>query len=519
MKKERNSTYNIASFLILIGVMITTFIYIKNHMYLRLNSDDSSELMLAKLLASENSLLTRSWYYSTELKVFNTNLIYPLIFKFTNNFFTVRMVSYLIMWVILLLAYLLLCKVLKIERNAIISASLLFVVFSDQYYSYVLSTSHYLPFILISFLTIVLLELYLNKKKNIYLILSTVLALLAGLGGPRQMIVTYLPLFIASFIDLLLSKKKEYSFITYTLITLIACGIGYIINSKVLSQIYTFKNYSTIGINKNFLRWPIKHIVANLFYCFKGLLHVFGVLTDRISFLSIIMSIVGIIWIALTFYALYYSFKHKDKVSPALFRLAAYIFVAYFIFVSIYIFTSMGYADRYLLPISVLSIPLITLFLQEVKLKHFKTNCYLIFVILVLIQGCSYLYEFKDVGRNSDTKEILEFLNENGYQNGYATFWNGNIYTELSNGAINVWVWCDDHIERVDDVNTTYKWLQYKNHDNTTPLGKIFILLSLQEYQDTIFKDKLDKEEPIYISDKHIIFGFDSYEDLCLCLE
>ena len=231
------------------------------------------------------------------------------------------------------------------------------------------------------------------------------------------------------------------------------------------------------------------------------------------------MSIVGIIWIALTFYALYYSFKHKDKVSPALFRLAAYIFVAYFIFVSIYIFTSMGYADRYLLPISVLSIPLITLFLQEVKLKHFKTNCYLIFVILVLIQGCSYLYEFKDVGRNSDTKEILEFLNENGYKNGYATFWNGNIYTELSNGAINVWVWCDEHIERVDDVNTTYKWLQYKNHDNTTPLGKIFILLSLQEYQDTIFKDKLDKEEPIYISDKHIIFGFDSYEDLCLCLE
>ena len=47
----------------------------------------------------------------------------------------------------------------------------------------------------------------------------------------------------------------------------------------------------------------------------------------------------------------------------------------------------------------------------------------------------------------------------------------------------------------------------------------MFILLSLQEYQDTIFKDKLDKEEPIYISDKHIIFGFDSYEDLCLCLE
>ena len=139
----------------------------------------------------------------------------------------------------------------------------------------------------------------------------------------------------------------------------------------------------------------------------------------------------------------------------------------------------MVYADRYMLPISVLSIPLITLFLQEVELKYFKTNCYIVFVILVLIQGYAYLSEFKDLDNNSDTKEILKFLNENDYQNGYATFWNGNKYTELSNGAINTWVWCGDHIEYIDDINTTYKWLQYKNHDNTTPQGKVFILLSL----------------------------------------
>ncbi len=519
MKKERINIYKIVSILILLGVMIASIIYIKNHMYLRLNSDDSSELMLAKLLASENSLLTKSWYYSTELKVLNTNLIYPLIFKLTDNFLTVRIVSYLIMWAILLAVYLLLCKALNIKRNATISASLLFVAFSDQYYGYVLSTSHYWPFIVITFLNIILLEVYLKKKKNIYLILSAILALLAGLGGPRQMIVSYLPLFAASFIDLLLNKKKDYSFIKYTLFTLISCGIGYIINSKILSQIYTFKSYSSIGINKNFLLHPLKHILANLFYCFRGLLHVFGVLTDRITVLSVVMAIVGAVWIFLTFYALYFSIKHKDKVSPALYRLSLSIFVAYVIFLLIYIFTSMAYADRYLLPISVLSIPLIALFLQEVELKHFKANCYLIFVVLVLIQGGAYLYEFKDLDGNSDTRKILSFLNENDYQNGYATFWNGNIYTELSNGAVNIWVWCDDHIERVNDINTTNKWLQYKSHDNTTPQGKVFILLSLQEYQDTIFKDELDKEDPIYLSDEHIVFGFDSYDDLVLKLQ
>ena len=150
--------------------MAITFFYIKEHLYARLNSDDASELILGKLLASENTLISKNWYYSTELRVLNTNIFYALLFKFTNNFFIVRMVSYLLMWIVLLLIYFGLCKALNIERNKIISACLLFIPFSNYYYSFVLSTAYYIPHIAISFLTIMLLELYLNKKKSVYLI-------------------------------------------------------------------------------------------------------------------------------------------------------------------------------------------------------------------------------------------------------------------------------------------------------------------------------------------------------------
>ena len=56
------------------------------HIYNIINSDMSSEMVLAKQLAEEGKwMLSDNWYYSTELRVVNTQLISAFIFRFTDN--------------------------------------------------------------------------------------------------------------------------------------------------------------------------------------------------------------------------------------------------------------------------------------------------------------------------------------------------------------------------------------------------------------------------------------------------
>lgn len=64
--------------------------------------------------------------------------------------------------------------------------------------------------------------------------------------------------------------------------------------------------------------------------------------------------------------------------------------------------------------------------------------------------------------------------------NGYATFWNGNIMTELSDGKIDVWATsCADELFKKDNIN---RWLQLSDHVESKPEGKIFVLLGQEEY-------------------------------------
>lgn len=58
-----------------------------------LDSDMSSEMVLAQLLAKENAALSTHWYYSTELRVLNTQLLYAFFFKLSNNWHWIRMAS------------------------------------------------------------------------------------------------------------------------------------------------------------------------------------------------------------------------------------------------------------------------------------------------------------------------------------------------------------------------------------------------------------------------------------------
>ena len=510
MVKNKSKLFKILSYVVLAGVMFISFYYIKTHIYQTLNSDDASELILGKLLANENTLISKSWYYSTELRVLNTNIFYALLFKFTDNFFVVRMISYLLMWIVLLLIYFGLCKALNIKRYKIISACLLFVPFSSDYYSFVLSTAYYIPHIAITFLTIMLLELYLSKKKPVYLILGGALALIAGLGGPRQILVTYLPLFLAPLLTYLFSKDKDYSFFKYSLIVLIFSGIGYVINSKILHNYYSFESYNNI----RYVTFNLSRLTDLL----NGLIFTYGYRSGDVMSATTIVNGIAAVNILISVYAIYYSLKNKNKISGAYYRFSLFVLFAYLSFILLYVFTDMSYENRYYLPLTVLYIPLTVLFFNEAKINIFniKTDyLYLLFILMIFVQGVSCMYSYNTLDRNAEKREILKVLEDNGYKNGYATFWNGNIYTELSNGDIECWVFFNAYaMEKATNFNELYEWLQVKDHMSNKPSGKVFVLLTSEEYETTPLKKYLDDDYVLYVSGNYVVFGYESYEEL-----
>ena len=62
-----------------------------------MDSDMASELMLAKECFTHKTFWPRSWHYSTELRLLNTQLVTSFLFAFTSSWLTVKAVSAIIL--------------------------------------------------------------------------------------------------------------------------------------------------------------------------------------------------------------------------------------------------------------------------------------------------------------------------------------------------------------------------------------------------------------------------------------
>lgn len=178
--------------------------FIRTRMTFLLNSDDSSELILGQLLANENRLLSKSWYYSTELRVVNTQIFYAFFFKIFHSWHRVRIASYGCLYIVMIAAYYFACRGLRIKRYFLITAALLMIPFSSGYFSIVLKGAYYIPHIAITFFTLGLCESYVaeerGKRQKIYLLIAFLSSILASMGGARQVIILYIPLIFVSII-------------------------------------------------------------------------------------------------------------------------------------------------------------------------------------------------------------------------------------------------------------------------------------------------------------------------------
>ncbi len=494
------------------------------------NSDAASELLLSKHLAEKNAILSSDWFYSTELRVLNTQLIYAPLFQLTNNWSAVRFVGAIISQGILVLSYWFFTYSLRISSRCFFyTAGLLILPTSPTYALDTLFLCYYIPHISLGFLIMALFNILINgkkKKKISHILLISVFCLLSlgsTLGGIRQFMVTFLPLLLLCFLLMLkplqllspdqalairirsfLSSREARHFGTALLGTVFAL-IGYFINTRVFSKYYSFFRYDTMMLQE-----PSFAALQNIG---NGLMGFFGFRAD-LSILSLegIASILGIVCFVLALYFSIVLFRRRDHISSPAHAITSLFFLST-LFVNTLIFLLSGnFEIRYYIPVVVFFFPLLAI-VWENKIfaaplpRLTKPLCGFVFAVFLLNSWFTAKPYLTRAYPAPDIFPVADFLQQEGYTFGYATFWNANIITEQTNGEVKV--------SSVIDLPTPhfYRWLTLKEYQQKEyHSGPYFLLLTRKEAEEIKDSELLKSGKETYRDDHYAIYSYPTNE-------
>ena len=510
--------------LVAIGYIISIIAYGLNGRTL-LDADESAEMVLANHLNETGRFLSRDWFYSTELRVLNTQIINKLALAiFPRNWHAARTLAIAILVLILLASYLYLVHVAELGWIGNLTALALVVPFSTTYSYIVLYGSFYVPHVAITFvllaLTIQILKSSSDKKRWIYLCVACVLSLVAGLGGVRQFLVFHAPLFLTAFVLLFIEKHSEDSmqailksehghFLLVSIAEAFFCVLGVGINSVILHRFYTFSEYTKTSLNS---------LKLSAFLDYLGqIIHIWGYEgCAELRDITGAAALCGLLSCAIYLLVTGFCLRRFRKLSRKERLLLLFFICAVFTNVIFYLFANLP-VPRYLMPAAVMVLPLIPVALRQEDGfgRPWRALLLVCFCFCMLVQSTNYFwyYAFKDKGRvTTDIQEVAGWLQEKGYSDGFATFWNSDILTELSDGAIETWTIDDDTIESGWNSILLYEWLQLRSHSTEMPDGKVFLMLDDTEVQQS--EDTLPLSEEAFSNRKYHVFVFNSARDM-----
>ncbi len=501
-----------------------------------IDSDASSELVLSSHLAQTGRIMSRDWGYSTELRVLNTQLVYAPLFFVFESWHLVRFFGALILQGILVASLYAFVHLVSIDKKVFYwSAGLYLLPVSVCYGRIVLYNCYYIPHIAISLCIVGLV--FAKSKENagkqdiIRSICLIVLSFLGGLGGVRQMLMTHAPVILAVFIyyfmDDFVCRKKDRAYEKKRLVyfgnAIVSSAFfffGFLINSLYFSKIFEYSDYT--GSNIGLLSVDkIKDICYGYFHHFGfrdeiKLMTVLGVLSVLGVFLGIACVIVSIVGIA--------KYKKDMDVSRAL---PCVFFISY-VAVMLLVFAVLGkgfYFVLYFTPVVAWMIPVFSLQAVNIPKETSALNlgrilpCAAMVIIMLngVINGVYYLdhtkfeqkYEglvFKDRTIVEKLDPVVDFLKNNGYERGYATFWNANVVTEMSDGAVR---FVNVHFDSSKGAITYNPWLTLKTNRTLTGT-KDFVLLEADCKAVFELRNDLSGCELVYSDDSYIVYEIKS---------
>ena len=497
-----------------------------------IDSDMSSEMILADLLNKEGGLLSTNWWYSTELRVFYVQIFYRLgLLLFPGDWYAARMVGQALLLLVLVAAYLYVGHGLRLRNCGAWGAAALVCPFGGWYLWYVTFGGFYIPhmaLVLLGYGTLIrLMRPATRKQRLVQIVVLLAVSLAAGLNGIKVLMGFYLPMAVAAPVAMALQwhqkpeeqcPRPERRLMGAAWLATVAAGGGYAVYSLVLSVTHAFRNFNDRNWSGLDLSMALKKLAnfLSLFGYPGG-----GIMNDGIPLFSLrgILGALGLVTAGAILFSLVRLLCRWKELDPVQ-RVAPLLLVSMLLVQgAIFSFTGGGSnAEAHWLTVVPLVFPVLQI---EGETEHFRlpfsrrmTALAFCFCFVGTSVASSLQYFSGGYPLSPHLEEVCDWLTEQGYTRGCATFWNGNVMTEWSSGQIEVWV--------VNDFNTMepYEWLQKTSHA-TLPEEPVFLLTTMEElhnmglsqlywWSKVVYEDGEDIDRNI----RYVVMEYQSGEDM-----
>ncbi len=497
-----------------------------------LDSDIASELIVGQICAQENVIMTKSWYYATEIRLLNMNLPMTLFFKFTSDYAAVRVLSSIVMLGLTVSSFLYCAKQTGL-KSGIFFASLMILPFSDVIFEYELLGLFYCVYIIVTFYSIGWVMAINNKevskgKKTVIWVLYGVISLLMGMTTIRTLLTFYYPFVLACFVLWLMDyldtygvkvisfgeiwsqivlKWKNNKYTCYLLtagIGAFIASVGYVANVVFLRDIYDFSSFDrTIYTNvDDFARFS--EVIL-------GHARIFGYEVGC-QFISIegILNILVLLFTVLLI-AIVYNMVKNNKVYELRRRVMILYFACTVLFNDFVFIFSDKCGDRYMIPYVYTFLIILGIFVERkdihISVRKLFYGAFMgLFVLGSVVRFGEGIVNEKDQSRN----EVADFLVERNYNFAYASFWNANVFTELTNGLtefrnVNILSW---------DELTVEPWMIKKSNVDRRSEDRIAAIISQEEYMANTDLKMFTNDFLVFENDEYKVFEYYNTDDI-----
>lgn len=489
-----------------------------------IDSDMASEILLAEECFREKSFWPRTWNYSTEIRLLNTQLVAAPIFAFTSSWIVVKAVSATLLSLLLPLSLWFLLGQLRIRKlwSKLLWCLLMLCPWSDEMWRIVQFGNYYIPHIAIAFVVVGLfLSLTYRElsagRLRVFFGIYVFLSFISGLSGIRYILYFLFPLtttMLGLAVNNLFKNRNHFCFKTffiedrgvfYSCLALLLGGVGYIVNNLVLSSLFTFVQFNTTAFTS--IGDVTLYDVQNAILGILGYKNNVSVFTP-----SGIINI--LVYVGLVFFLLCLVPRLKDRYDRPesvflLFCVVMFIFNAF-------IFIKTEYIARYfILPLAFI-IPCLAVLAQDERIGLVKRYIAVISFVIIFLAGAFVTYgTVLSLDKNTAKYPVRDFLISRGYDFGYGTFWNANVFTFLTNGKVRLGNIEEYHNDDALVITQEYKWDAFLTPDwyyTEDHNGPVFLLLTQAEYEFAKEHNVVERGIEVYSDDFYRVFEYPSHQ-------
>lgn len=461
------------------------------------NSDLGSEIWLGKICAQNHTFWPLDWYYSTEIRLLNTQFFSALGFFLTDNWNTVKAIQSFCTCAVLFFAVWYLLNQLEVKNWWLKFFACIAAICPWSYLAWYVGAgeNYYIPHAVMSIVYVAtFIKLTCHKESvshfKALLIFFFVHAFVSGLSSIRYIMIFVFPFALTMIIlEARAPDRKaemyeckgfwiENKSVFYSVSGLILSGFGYVCNNVIFRRLWTFSEWNSISFN-HFGETTLRDI-------FGGLVRMFGY-NEGIAVFSPGGIINVLVYIALIMLVASLISALKKNL-PKSNQIVLVFFIVTMIF-NTFLYIHVDYIARYYYPIIIYVIPILVILLANADFSDLH-NYFLgvVWGTLLVTSSFATIQNRLVTDNNKDKYAVTDFLLKNDFDFGYATFGNATVITYISNGCIEMGNLkkAEDHDSHIT-ITSTYDydtWLTPKHiySDENHKDKKVFLLVSQDQY-------------------------------------